>query len=434
MSKLKNNKKFAVVLTMAGIIFFSPVFFAIFGANAQSVDNLKDQKNQLQDQLSSINKQITQYQTQIKQTQNQQASLKNEIFIYDTQIKTTELQIQAKLTEILDTNLQINELQKQIDKRKVEIQDNKIVLKELLSQLHQLDDNSFLQVTLGNDNFSDFMDQVQYTQSVQDKVYDIVQNIKAVKVKLEIQQKSLKTELVRLESLKEQMQVTENALSGQRSQKQGLLDKTRGLERNYQTLLATSKKEESDLLQEINSLDAEIRKKLGDRTIAPNRGALAMPMKGILTQGYGNTGFTALGYNFHNGLDIAAPAGTPIYAAANGEVVGTDSSSASYGNWVAIKHTLETKDGERKIVTLYGHMRSFKVSVGDIVSQGDVIGYEGNTGNTTRLLYGPERGYHLHFTVFDAEGFRITNGSYSKIYGPYKVPSGYTYNPSTFLK
>jgi murein DD-endopeptidase MepM/ murein hydrolase activator NlpD len=156
-------------------------------------------------------------------------------------------------------------------------------------------------------------------------------------------------------------------------------------------------------------------------------------MDGILTQSYGNTGFTALGYNFHNGIDIAGPPGQPIYAAADGDVLYTDQSNATFGNWVALRSTITTPAGPAQIVTLYGHMQSFKAQVGQHLSQGDLIGYEGNTGNTTRLIYGPERGYHLHFGVYDAQGFGVSQGAYSKIYGAYKVPYGYTYNPLDFL-
>ena len=185
--------------------------------------------------------------------------------------------------------------------------------------------------------------------------------------------------------------------------------------------------------KEISDLDEQIRIKLGKKTIAAKKGVLAWPMDGILTQKYGNTGFTALGYNFHHGIDIAAPAGQPIYAAADGKVINTDMSNQSFGNWVAIKHDISTKNGSSQIISLYGHMRSFKVKAGQNVSQGDIIGYEGNTGNTTRKLYGPERGYHIHFGIYDAEGFGVSEGKYSNIYGDYKVPYGYTYNPLDFL-
>ena len=428
---MQNFRKGMVVACGVGVCVFSIGYFV---AKAQTVENLQDQKSVIQNKLQELNKQINGFQNQIKVVQSQAASLKNEIFIYDTQIKSTELEIQAKQTQIADANLQINELQKQIVRRKNEINDNKNILNELLTQLHQMDDVSFVNMILSNNNFSDFLDQVQYTESVQDKVFQVVQNIKVIKSKLENQQADLKIQVARLEDYKEQLDTTQDALETQRSQKQNLLTRTRGVERNYQTLLASSEKEQADLQKEVDDLDNEIRRKLGDRTISVAKGALSWPMQGVMTQGYGNTGFRALGYSFHNGIDIAAPAGKPIYAPADGKVMDTDKSDASYGNWVTIKHRVETKDGIRDIIALYGHMRSFKVKDGDIVMAGDLIGYEGNTGNTTRLLYGPERGYHLHFTIFDAEGYRVTSGKYTKIYGPYKVPSGYTYNPLNFLK
>jgi murein DD-endopeptidase MepM/ murein hydrolase activator NlpD len=79
-------------------------------------------------------------------------------------------------------------------------------------------------------------------------------------------------------------------------------------------------------------------------------------------------------------------------------------------------------------------LRTIKVSPGQKVSQGDLIGYEGNTGNTTKKLYGPERGYHLHFGVYDQEGFGVKDGAYQNIYGSYRLPYGYTYNPLNFLE
>jgi murein DD-endopeptidase MepM/ murein hydrolase activator NlpD len=265
-------------------------------------------------------------------------------------------------------------------------------------------------------------------------MYQIVQNIKLVKAKLEDQQQQLKIQLRKLQDLTEQLKVTRASLQAQENDKQNLLAKTKGVEKNYQKLLSSSQSEQADLQKEMDDLDAQVRAKLGNKTITAKKGSLSMPMAGILTQGYGNTGFRSLGYSFHNGIDIAGPAGTPIYSAADGVVNGCDTGDASYGNWCTVKHNIKTTAGSVCIITLYGHMRSFKVSVGQTLKEGDLIGYEGNTGNTTRLLYGPDRGYHLHFTVFDCEGFGIAPGKYSKVYGSYTVPYGYTYNPKDFLQ
>jgi len=391
-----------------------------------------DTRSQLQDKLAQLNSQINQLSSNVSSLRQQGASLKNEISIYDSQISASELEIQAKNTEIADTNLQIDDLQTQIERRQQEIVENRKILSDLIVQLNELDANTFLTMTLGSDDFSAFLDQVQYNQSVNEQVYNLVQRIRDVKAKLESQQADLKAQLVRLTELAEELQQNQDSLNDQRDGRQNLLDQTQGQETKYQKALASSQNQQADVLKEIQDLDAAAGP-AGSKSISVSKGVLAYPMDGIMTQGYGNTGFTSLGYTFHNGIDIAAPAGKPIYAAADGTVVKCDTGETAYGNWCAIKHSITTKSGARQVVTLYGHMRKFVMSTGQTVKRGDLVGYEGNTGNTSRLLYGPDRGYHLHFSVFDASGFKITPGAYPKVYGPYSVPNGYTYNPLDFL-
>lgn len=109
------------------------------------------------------------------------------------------------------------------------------------------------------------------------------------------------------------------------------------------------------------------------------------PIQGRITSyyGYRRSPFTR-GRSFHDGLDIGAPGGTPIRAAMAGRVesVGYDN---VYGNFVIIRHA----DGYK---TLYGHMESCDAKSGAYVDTDTVIGYVGNTGQST--------GHHLHFTVY----------------------------------
>ena len=89
----------------------------------------------------------------------------------------------------------------------------------------------------------------------------------------------------------------------------------------------------------------------------------------------------------HTGIDIPAPKNTPILAAKSGVVVTSIKGSGSYwsyGNYVLIAHS----DGTS---TLYAHMEKRNVSKGQVVKQGDVVGYVGTTGRST--------GNHLHFEV-----------------------------------
>lgn len=88
---------------------------------------------------------------------------------------------------------------------------------------------------------------------------------------------------------------------------------------------------------------------------------------------------------FHGGIDMACPTGTPIYAAMEG-VISYRGYSNVYGNYVIVTHHSGYK-------TLYGHMSRFsKLTVGNRVTTGSVIGYVGSTGQST--------GSHCHFTVF----------------------------------
>ena len=87
----------------------------------------------------------------------------------------------------------------------------------------------------------------------------------------------------------------------------------------------------------------------------------------------------------HQGIDLAAVPGTPVYAAADGVVTGA-APNGGYGNWIEIEH-------EEKLSTLYGHLSAFApgIAPGMRVQKGDLIGFVGNTGHST--------GPHLHFEL-----------------------------------
>ncbi len=87
----------------------------------------------------------------------------------------------------------------------------------------------------------------------------------------------------------------------------------------------------------------------------------------------------------HEGVDLVAPAGTPVRAAADGVVIGA-APNGRYGNWIRIDHG-------GKLATVYGHLSGFAPDIvaGTKVSRGDVIGFVGSTGRST--------GAHLHFEL-----------------------------------
>ena len=115
-----------------------------------------------------------------------------------------------------------------------------------------------------------------------------------------------------------------------------------------------------------------------EREARLQRPLFVMPTKGVYTSGFGYR-WGAL----HAGVDLAAPIGTPIVAASDGVVIDVGP-TAGYGAWVKLRHS----DGT---VTLYGHINTWTVQIGERVFAGDQIATVGNRGNST--------GPHLHFEV-----------------------------------
>ncbi|ADW69883.1 M23 family metallopeptidase [Granulicella tundricola] len=110
------------------------------------------------------------------------------------------------------------------------------------------------------------------------------------------------------------------------------------------------------------------------------------PVTGPITSSFGEREDPILGNGdgeFHPGLDISGPLGTPIHVTADGVVTSVDWVNG-YGRLVEVDHG-------HGVRTRYGHMSGFAVTAGQTVSRGDVIGYIGHTGRTT--------GNHVHYEV-----------------------------------
>ncbi|MBQ3879145.1 MAG: peptidoglycan DD-metalloendopeptidase family protein [Oscillospiraceae bacterium] len=159
-------------------------------------------------------------------------------------------------------------------------------------------------------------------------------------------------------------------------------------------ILALSKKisadEQLEYLQKLEEWIKNGQKGENPGVIPPDFMSWPLPGFTTVSSGYQYRKNPVTGiYSFHTGIDIPAPQGTAIQAAASGTVVSAGWNNA-YGWRIIINHG-------NGLQTMYAHMKAFAVQEGDSVNAGDTIGYVGLTGNTT--------GYHLHFSV-------LLNGSY----------------------
>ncbi len=176
-----------------------------------------------------------------------------------------------------------------------------------------------------------------------------------------------------------------------------------------QTITGISKKYDADPeeVASFNGLDVDSELAVGDTLIIPG-GDLAPKKSTAVAKSSGGAVSKALpaisgyfsnpvpgarltqGIHGYNGVDLGAKSGTPVYASAAGTVIvakGGGGYNGGYGNYIVISHANGTQ-------TLYAHLSSLAVSGGS-VSQGDLIGYVGNTGRST--------GFHLHFEVRGAK-------------------------------
>lgn len=120
-------------------------------------------------------------------------------------------------------------------------------------------------------------------------------------------------------------------------------------------------------------------------SVTTSAAPMIIPTKGTLTQGYGPAS-GQYGYTFHNGIDLAAVKGTPVVAAASGQVIVARNYGA-YGNHIMMSHQINGVT----YITVYAHLDRINVVKGQTVTKGTAIGAVGNTGNSF--------GNHLHFEV-----------------------------------
>jgi murein DD-endopeptidase MepM/ murein hydrolase activator NlpD len=235
------------------------------------------------------------------------------------------------------------------------------------------------------------------------------------------------------EAKKKQMESTKTILDNRKSiaanvqnEKTEILTKTKSQEKNYQTLIQSIEDQRDAIEGEVARLEESLKAQI-DPNLLPKQsgGVLMWPVEGKVTQNYGATSDAKYLYSkgvyktaTHNGIDIAASLGTPIYSSESGKVVAIGNQDkycyrAAYGKFIVIQH-------DNYLTTFYAHLSLQTVKVGDVVKRGDLIGYIGNTGFST--------GPHLHFTVYFSPTFKMTT---SNSCGP--MPIGAPVNPINYL-
>ena len=262
------------------------------------------------------------------------------------------------------------------------------VLRQLnlrMIDIYETHDPTLIEVIIESSSFQDALDRLHYLDAIAHQDKRIAEAVGTARDQVKVARVQTKTVRARVHS---ETQVIAVRTQQQRAARDQLLAAQQGLSSKRQSRkseLAATRKQKEAFIAEADALaaaDARIRSQLaatqGATDATPSAQGLIWPVSGPVTSPFG--------YRWgrlHAGIDIAVPVGTPIHAAASGTVA-LAGWVDGYGNYTCVDHG-------GGLATCYAHQSSLAVSVGTHVTQGQVIGYSGNTGHST--------GPHLHFEV-----------------------------------
>lgn len=412
MKSIAKNSIKAFAATTALLLFIQTP-----SAYANSLSDLKEEKNQVETKKNQLNSSISGKENAINANKEKQQKLLDQIQALNAEIDKTNSDIKNILAEINATNDEIKALEGTIEELLRKIEERDLLLQDRARAIQAGGSVSYLDVLLGSNSFVDFIDRFSAVNSLLEADRQIIRDQKQDKQTLEEQKQVLEGKRQKLEEQKAKLEGLKASLDGQKKEKNTLVDQLEKeqeklksekvlLEKEYSEALEISAELQQKIISEQNRLAEIARQQEAKRKAAAAAAAAAgnsgsssgstvnapasegtwiKPTNGRLTSPYGWRNLGA-GPEFHYGVDLANKTGTPIWASADG-VVSYAAPLSSYGNVVILTHSINGQI----YTTVYAHLSAFNVSVGDVVNQGQQIAAMGSTGRST--------GPHLHFEI-----------------------------------
>lgn len=317
-----------------------------------------------------------------------------EVARLENEIAVTSQKIQTLNKQMLDVEENLEYTIEELTAAEERVVSRDGLLKSRLRLLYVNGFVGYLDVLLSSTSFMDFLDRLDALKSIVSQDKEILANNLLDKQTVERKKADIEAQLAYVEDLYAQTNALQAELTAKKENKVVAIA---SLESQEHELEEISVEQEAELMK-LADEQAKLLKKQRELQDAAKKqktvtkytgGELLWPVpdSSRITSYFGTRKHPITGkMHTHSGMDIAAPSGTTIVAAASGEVV-LAQWYGGFGNTVIIEH----KEGFR---TLYGHIRSggIKVKVGDMVEAGDKIAEVGTTGNST--------GNHLHFGVY----------------------------------
>lgn len=401
--------------------FFVAAFVMAPSANlsAQTTDDLIKKIEETKRKKADLEKEIEILNNQITQTNQEAKSLQSTVKQLDQTKAKISTDIRATKTKITYADLALQKLALDIEEKENKIEVSKKAVAETIKRINETDSVSMIEALLTYKGISEFWDGFENLQRVQTRLRTEVETLTGVRTSLETDKQETELQKVNLVEFEDELRDKQQLVQINQQEKNKLLSQTKAKESEYKKLLEDRLAKKQAFEQELFSFESELKLKIDPNSVpASGEKVLTWPVQPVrITQEFGDTAFSranALVYSGkgHNGIDFGIPEGTAVKAAAGGVIEGAGDTDtvcpkASYGKWVLIKHN-------NGLSTLYAHFSLIKVSAGQTVKTGDIIGYSGNTGYST--------GPHLHFTVYASQGVQILSRKSAVCGGTYVMP------------
>lgn len=393
---MKHWKKAVCLLLSVAVIFtYSEP------AHAVTSDSIKEKEAEIAEakkQVTGLKSSLTDVEALKKELEQSKQNLTAYVTQLDSQLSGIQEKIEQYNTLITEKEQQIEETTEELNEAIRQQEDQYEAMKERIRFMYEKGDTFYLELLFSSEGFSDMANKADYIESLSrydkqklDEYVETKEMVQLCKEKLEVEREVLdeakaavEAEEASVSSLIEEKEAQILSVSSDISTKEAAI-------KEYEAMIAQENAEiaalEKAVAEEKARLEAENAK-----ARVYNGGMFAWPCPGYkrISDEYGNRVHPILGtQQFHNGLDMAAPAGTAILAAYDGDVVAAAYSS-SMGNYIMIDHG-------SGLYTIYMHCSALYVSKGQAVTKGQNIAAVGSTGRST--------GNHLHFSVRQ-------NGSY----------------------
>lgn len=369
-------------------------------------DEISDLRNSIQKkqeaitQAQSEKKVLQSGLTDVKKVISELESSKKNLANYISQLDVTLSEAQAKIEELkemitekeADIEVTSKELDEAIRTEEAQYQ----AMKDRIHFIYMTGDQMYLDLLLSSKSFGDMLNKVDYVEKLSAYDRKMLILFQETRAYVAACKEQLEAEYEVLEEAKADVEKEEEALKNLIAEKEvqitayeSDINNREALVKEYEQMIAAQNAEIQALEAAVAAEKAALASKTQRRY---DGGVFAWPAPNFtrISDEYGNRTHPILKVQqFHNGIDIAAPGGSPILAAYDGTVIAADY-SATMGNYVMIDH------GDN-LYTVYMHASALYVSKGANVSKGQKIAAVGSTGRST--------GNHLHFSV------RL-NGSY----------------------